>query len=79
MSPFRRSLTAALGLALPLVFAAPGAALAAKTPHHVVHHVVVHRRVVRHRVVHHRVIRHRVVRHRVVHHAVVHHPIPKKG
>ena len=74
MSPFRRSLTAALGLALPLLFAAPGAALAAKTSHHVVHHVVV-----RHRVVHHRVIRHRVVRHRVVHRAVVHHPIPKKG
>ncbi len=74
MSPFRRSLTAALGLALPLLFAAPGAALAAKTSHHVVHHVVVHRRVVRHRVVH-----HRVIRHRVVHRAVVHHPIPKKG
>jgi hypothetical protein len=47
---FRRPLAAVLGLALPLLVAAPGGALAAKTSHHVVRH-----RVVRHRVTHHSV------------------------
>jgi hypothetical protein len=65
---FRRPLAAVLGLALPLLVAAPGGALAAKTSHHVVHHHVVHRHVVHHRVRH--VVRHRVVRHRVTHHSV---------
>lgn len=68
MTLFRRPLAAVLGLALPLLVAAPGGALAAKTSHHVVHHHVVHRHVVHHRVRH--VVRHRVVRHRVTHHSV---------
>ena len=68
MTLFRRPLAAVLGLALPLLFAAPGGALAAKTSYHVVHHHVVHHRVVHHRV--HHVVRHRVVRHRVTHHPV---------
>lgn len=68
MTLFRRPLAAVLGLALPLLVAAPGGALAAKTSHHVVHHHVVHRHVVHHRIRH--VVRHRVVRHRVTHHSV---------
>ena len=75
MTLFRRPLAAVLGLALPLLFAAPGGALAAKTSHHVVHHYVVRHRVVHHHVVHHRV--HHVVRHRVVRHRVTHHPVAK--
>ncbi len=77
MSPSRRSLIAALGLALPLLLAPSGAALAAKAPHHVVHHVMAHHRMVHHPV--HHVVRRRVVRHRVVHHPVVHHLVKKKG
>ncbi len=68
MTLFRRPLAAVLGLALPLLVAAPGGALAAKTSHHVVHRHVVHHHVVHHRVRH--VVRHRVVRHRVTHHSV---------
>ena len=73
MSPSRRSLIAALGLALPLLLAPSGAALAAKAPHH----VMAYHRMVHHPV--HHVVRRRVVRHRVVHHPVVHHLVKKKG